>query len=267
VPIPNLLLVTACESVTAGESQRAEALPERAAVARAAAGLAVYAGIFGLAFGAVAVAGGLDVAQAVVMSVVMFSGASQFALVGIIDVAGSPFAALAAALLLGVRNAFYGVPVSAIVRPQGLVRLLTAQLVIDETTAMAVAQPSRRAGRYAFWMTGGWLFVLWNVGTLAGALIGSSINTSELGLDAAAPAIFLALLWPQLSRERGRAVACGAVAVALALVPIVPAGVPIIAAAAVAVGAGLWPQRTAASTTLGRRRRASKPPPEGEPAP
>jgi 4-azaleucine resistance transporter AzlC len=203
----------------------------------------VYAAAFGLAFGAVAVASGLSLLQACVLSVVMFTGASQFALVGIIAVAGSPYAALAAALLLGVRNAFYGVAIAGIVRPRGLARILTAQFVIDETTAMAVAQPQRRAGRYAFWSTGVGLFTMWNLGTLAGALIGSSINTSVLGLDAAAPAIFLALLWPQLSRERGLAVAAGAVAVALALVTITPAGVPIIAAAGVAIIAGLTPAR------------------------
>jgi 4-azaleucine resistance transporter AzlC len=201
----------------------------------------VYAAAFGLAFGAVAVASGLTLLQSCVLSVVMFTGASQFALVGIIAVAGSPYAALAAALLLGVRNAFYGVPIAGIVRPRGLGRIITAHFVIDETTAMAVAQPERRAGRYAFWSTGVGLFTMWNLGTLTGALIGSSINTSALGLDAAAPAIFLALLWPQLSRERGPAVAAGAVAVALALVTITPAGVPIIAAAGVAIIVGLLP--------------------------
>lgn len=203
----------------------------------------MYAGVFGLAFGAVAIAAGVSVLQAIALSAVMFTGASQFALIGILAVAGSPFAALAAALLLGVRNAFYGVPVAGIVRPRGLGRLLTAHFVIDETTAMAVAQPDRRAGRYAFWATGVCLCAMWNLGTLIGALIGSSINTSALGLDAAAPAIFLALLWPQLSRDRGHAVAAGATVLALALVTITPAGVPIIAAAGVAIAAGLAPDR------------------------
>ncbi len=203
----------------------------------------MYAGAFGLAFGAVAAAAGLSALQAVVLSAVMFTGASQFALVGILAVAGSPYAALAAALLLGLRNAFYGVPVAGIVRPRGLGRLLTAHLVIDETTAMAVAQTERRAGRYAFWTTGICLCAMWNLGTLAGALIGSSINTSALGLDAAAPAIFLALLWPQLSRDRGPAVGIGAVLVTLVLATVTPSGVPIIAAAGVAIAAGLMPER------------------------
>jgi 4-azaleucine resistance transporter AzlC len=217
---------------------------ERGAIVRAAAGIGVYAAAFGLAFGAVGLASGLDVLQTCVLSLVMFTGASQFALVGIIAVAGSPYAALAAALLLGMRNAFYGVPVAGIVQPRGLGRLLAAHFVIDETTAMTVAQKKRRAGRFAFWTTGLVLFTMWNLGTVAGALIGSSINTSDLGLDAAAPAIFLALLWPQLPRERGPVVAVGAVVVALALVTTTPAGVPIIAAAAVAVAAGLTPTTT-----------------------
>jgi 4-azaleucine resistance transporter AzlC len=241
------LLVTTLSTATtptADASSDREAFAGRTAIVRAAAGIGVYAGVFGLAFGAASAAAGLDAVEAVVMSVVMFTGASQFALVGIVGAGGSPFAALAAALLLGVRNAFYGVPVSGIVRPRGLRRLLAAHFVIDETTAMAVAQTDRRAGRYAFWVTGLLLFAMWNLGTLAGALIGSSIDPSALGLDAAAPAIFLALLWPQLSRDRGLAVACGAVLVALVLVPVVPAGVPIIAAAVVAVGAGLLPQRS-----------------------
>jgi 4-azaleucine resistance transporter AzlC len=217
-------------------------VPQRAAIMRAAAGIGVYAGLFGLAFGAVSAAAGLSVLQTVALSVMMFTGASQFALVGVLGVGGSALAALAAALLLGVRNAFYGVPVAGIVKPRGLRRLFTAHFVIDETTAMTVAQPEPPAGRYAFWATGVCLCSMWNLGTLAGALIGSSIDTASLGLDAAAPAIFLALLWPQLSRAHGRPVAIGAGVVALALVTITPAGIPIVAAAGVAIAVGLMPQ-------------------------
>ncbi len=228
------------------EGISAQGSAQRAAITRGAVGIGVYAGVFGLAFGAVAAAAGLSVVQAAALSAVMFTGASQFALVGILAVAGSPFAAMAAALLLGVRNAFYGVVVTGIVRPRGIGRFLTAHFVIDETTAMAVAQPERAAGRYAFWATGVALCAMWNLGTLVGALIGSSINTTALGLEAAAPAIFLALLWPQLSRNRGPVVAVGAVAVTLALVTLTPAGVPIIAAAGVAVAVGLMPERSRA---------------------
>jgi len=220
-----------------------EPVAGRAAITRAAAGIGLYAGAFGVTFGAVAVRSGLSVTQAVVLSAVMCTGASQFALVGVLAAGGSLLAGISAALLLGLRNAFYGVPVTRIVRPRGVARIWTAHVVVDESTAMAVAQPDTRAGRYAFLATGGTLYVLWTLGTLAGALIGSGISTSALGLDAAAPAIFLALLWPQLSQERGPGVALGAAVVALVLVPLVPAGVPIIAAAAVAILAGLRPAR------------------------
>jgi 4-azaleucine resistance transporter AzlC len=215
--------------------------PARAGITRAAAGIGLYAGAFGIAFGAVAVRSGLNLTQAAALSVVMFTGASQFALVGVLAAGGSPLAGLVAALLLGLRNAFYGVPVTQILRPRGWGRLWAAHFVVDESAAMAVAQRTKCAGRYAFWATGVTLYVLWTLGTLAGGLIGRGIDTSALGLDAAAPAIFLALLWPQLARDRGRAVALGAAVVALVLVPLVPAGLPVIAAAAVAVLAGLLP--------------------------
>jgi 4-azaleucine resistance transporter AzlC len=220
-----------------------DALPEQWEIVRAAGGIALYAAAFGFTFGAVATAAGLGTLQVVALSVVLFSGASQFALVGVLAVGGPAAAALSAALLLGCRNAFYGLPLTPILRPRGLKRLLTAQFVIDETTAMTIAQRSPRAGRFAFWATGLGLFALWNLGTLAGALVGGGIDTSAFGLDAAAPAIFLALLWPQLSRARGRTVALAAVAVTLSLITITPAGVPIIAAAGVAVVAGLLPDR------------------------
>ncbi|HET6871075.1 MAG TPA: AzlC family ABC transporter permease [Solirubrobacteraceae bacterium] len=225
-----------------------DAFPERRAILRAAAGIGLYAGVFGLTFGAVAAASGLSATQAVAMSAVMFTGASQFALVGIVAAGGAPLAALSTALLLGLRNAFYGVPVARLVRPRGLRRLWTAHFVIDETTAMAVAQPTSRAGRYAFWATGITLYALWTLGTLTGVLIGRGIDTAALGLDAAAPAIFLALLWPQLSRERAPIVALCAVIVTLSLVTVVPAGIPIIAAAAVAILAGLTPVRSRQET-------------------
>lgn len=243
-PSPYSVAMSALTTPPAPPGAGGEALPGRAAIVRAAAGIAVYAGVFGLAFGAVATAAGLSALQTAALSAIMFTGASQFALVGILAVAGPPFAALVAALLLGLRNAFYGVSIAGVVRPRGLGRLLTAHFVIDETTAMAVAQPDPRAGRYAFWATGISLFGMWNLGTLAGVLIGGSVNTSALGLDAAAPAIFLALLWPQLSRRRGPAVAIAAVVLSLALVTITPSGVPVIAAAVVAIAAGLIPERS-----------------------
>ena len=200
-----------------------------------------------MAYGAVAVGSGLHVGQAMVLSVVMFSGASQFAFAGVVAAGGSGIAAIVAALLLGARNAFYGVPMSAVLQPRGWRRLGTAHFVIDETTAMAVGQSTRQRQRYAFWATGLILFVLWQLGSLIGALLGTAIDPADFGLEAAAPAVFLALLWPALRRRDGRVVALAGAAVALALVPLAPAGVPVIAAAAVALVAGLLRRRVGSS--------------------
>jgi len=213
----------------------------RRSVLRAAVGIGVYAAAFGASFGAVATGSGLSVGQAMVLSLVMFSGASQFAFTGVAAAGGSAVAAVAAALLLGLRNAFYGVSLSRLLAPRGPARLWTAHFVIDETTAMAVAQPERNLQRYAFWSTGLILCTLWQLGTLVGALAGSATDPSQLGLDAAAPAVFLALLWPALRRREARWVALAGAAVALALVPVAPQGVPVLAAAGVAVLAGLRP--------------------------
>jgi len=221
----------------------ADPLPERAALLRAAVGVGLYAAAFGASFGAVSVGSGLSVGQTMLLSLVMFSGASQFAFVGVAAAGGSPFAAIPAALLLGVRNAFYGVPMAQLLQPRGLARLCTAHFVIDETTAMAVGQSTERAKRYAFWATGLILCALWQLGSLGGALVGTAIDPATFGLDAASPAVYLALLWPGLRTATARWVAVGGAAVALALVPVVPAGVPVVAAALVAVGAGLLPAR------------------------
>ena len=212
---------------------------ERGPIVRAAIGIGLYAGAFGMAYGAVATGSGLSVAQAMVLSLVLFSGASQFAFAGVVAAGGNPFAAIAAALLLGLRNAFYGVPMSAILTPRGLRRLGTAHFVIDETTAMAIGQPTRPAQRFAFWVTGVILFICWQLGSLAGAVLGRAIDPSDFGLEAAAPAVFLALLWPALKQTSGRLVALAGAMVALALVPFAPPGVPVLAASAVAVVAGL----------------------------
>ena len=196
-----------------------------------------------MAYGAVAIAAGLSVAQAMVLSLVMFSGASQFAFAGVVAAGGNPFAAIAAALLLGVRNAFYGVPMSAILSPHGWRRLATAQFVIDETTAMAIGQPTRPAQRYAFWVSGVILFCCWQLGSLAGAVLGRAIDPADFGLEAAAPAVYLALMWPGLRQRSARLVGLAGAGLALALVPFAPPGVPVLAAAAVALVAGLRPER------------------------
>jgi 4-azaleucine resistance transporter AzlC len=223
-----------------------EPLPERGAILKAAIGIGLYAMAFGTSFGAISVGSGLTLAQTMVLSLVMFTGASQFAFVGVATAGSSPLAAVPASLLLGVRNAFYGVPLSEILHPRGWARFWTAHFVIDETTAMAVSQATSRARRYAFWASGLILFSLWQLGSLSGALIGRAVNPSDVGLDAAAPAVFLALLWPSLRRPEARWVALGGAAVALALVPLTPPGIPVIAAASVALVAGLRPRQQGA---------------------
>jgi len=226
-----------------------EPLPDRGMILKAAIGIGLYAMAFGASFGAIAVGSGLTLAQTMALSLVMFTGASQFAFVGVAASGGSPFAAVPAGLLLGVRNAFYGVPISEILHPPGFARLWTAHFVIDETTAMAVGQATPRARRFAFWATGLILFSLWQLGSLGGALIGSAVNPEEIGLDAAAPAVFLALLWPSLRRREARWVALGGAAIALALLPIAPPGIPVVAAAVAALAGGLLPGREAAQQT------------------
>jgi 4-azaleucine resistance transporter AzlC len=221
----------------------AEPPTDRGVILKAAIGIGLYALAFGASFGAISVGSGLTLGQTQGLSLVMFTGASQFAFVGVAGTGGSAFAAVPAALLLGIRNAFYGVPISEILHPRGFARFWTAHFVIDETTAMAIGQSTARARRYAFWATGLILFSLWQLGTLVGGLVGRAINPADIGLDAAAPAVFLALLWPMLRRQEARWVALGGVAVALALIPFVPPGIPVIAAAGVALVAGLLPNR------------------------
>ena len=213
---------------------------ERSSIRRNALGIGAYAGAFGASFGAVSIAAGLGLPHTVLLSLLMFTGASQFALIGVIGSGGAMLAAVAAALLLGVRNAFYAVSMSQILGVRGRHAAVPAHFVIDETTAMAISRDDPAAQRYAFWATGLTLFGCWNIGTLAGALGGAAIGDPEsLGLDAAIPAAFLALLWPRLRDRNGRLVALGGALVATVLIPLVPAGVPVLAAAAVAVLAGL----------------------------
>lgn len=219
--------------------------PAERAVVRQALSVGVATGAYGVSFGALSVAAGLDVLQTQAMSLLMFTGGSQFAFVGIVaagGVAGAP-AGIAAASLLGVRNGLYALQVSRMLNVRGLRRLAAAQLTIDESTAVAVAQPRIRTARIGFWVTGISVFLLWNASTLCGALIGDALGDPRTyGLDAAAAAAFCALLWPRLKSRDTIAVALVASLVAIALVPRAPAGVPVLAAAGAALLAGLIPQ-------------------------
>lgn len=212
---------------------------------RTALSVSVATGLYGVSFGALSVAAGLDVPQTMALSLLMFSGGSQFAAVGVVGAGGGIGAVVATAGLLGARNGLYGVQVAPLLGAGGWRRLLAAHLTIDESTAVATAQPTRAATRAGFWWTGVGVFVLWNAFSLLGALLGDALgDPRRYGLDAAAGAAFLALLWPRLSGDDRRAtqtvrvVAAAAAVLALALTPVAPPGVPVLAAAALAVVVG-----------------------------
>ncbi|WP_062301534.1 AzlC family ABC transporter permease [Demequina subtropica] len=216
--------------------------PRLDAARQQALSVSLATGAYGLSFGALSVAAGLDVWQTCALSLLVFSGGSQFAFIGVIGAGGSPFSAVATSTFLGLRNGFYGVGLAPVLRPmRGWRRSAAAQVTIDESTAVALAQPAedRAARRAGFWWTGVGVFVAWNAITLLGALLGSRIgDPADWGLDAAAAAAFLALVWPRLAHRRAQAVAAASCVLALALTPLVPAGLPVLAAAAVAIVAG-----------------------------
>jgi len=218
----------------------------RRSVLTRAASVGVAVGAYGVSYGALATTSGLSVVQACALSVLAFTGASQFALVGVLGGGGSALAGTATALLLGTRNALYGLRLAPTLRVRGVRRLFAAQLVIDETTAMTIAQDDERASRLAFWSTGLAVFSLWNLATLLGALGASALgDPKKLGLDAAVGAAFLGLLWPRLKGRSAWVTALMSAAIALALSPVLTPGVPVLVAGlvtvAVMMGAGAGP--------------------------
>ena len=216
----------------------------RKEVLRQCLSVGVATGAYAISFGALSVAAGLNLWQTIVLSALLFSGASQFAVVGIVAAGGSGAAAVATSTLLGVRNGLYGLQMSRLLGVSGLRRLAAAQLTIDESTAVGIAQPERSAQRLGFWGTGLAVFVLWNALTILGALVGNALGDPRVyGLDAAAPAAFCALLWPRLKSGDTRAVAAVSAVIALVVAPHAPAGIPVLVAALAAVVAGLLPTR------------------------
>jgi len=223
-----------------GAAARARARPVRDGIAL---GLAV--GTSGVAFGAAAVASGMNVAQACVLSLLAFTGASQFALAGAVAAGGSLAGGAAGAILLGSRNALYGLRLADLLRLRGPRTLAAAHGVIDETTAVSLAQPDAAASRKGFWATFGTIYVTWNLTTLIGAFGAGRLGSPQsLGIDVVGPAAFLALIWPRLRAGRTeRAVGLAGAAIALAAVSFLPPGVPVILAATAALaGALLSPQ-------------------------
>lgn len=216
----------------------------RKEILRQSLSVGVATGAYAISFGALSVAAGLDLWQTIALSALLFSGGSQFAIVGVIAAAGSGAAAVATSTLLGVRNGLYGLQMSRLLGVRGLRRLAAAQLTIDESTAVGVAQPERTAQRLGFWGTGIAVFVLWNAFTILGAVLGNALGDPKVfGLDVAAPAAFCGLLWPQLKFGDARAVAAVSAVIALVVAPHAPAGIPVLVAALAAIVASLLPQR------------------------
>lgn len=208
-------------------------------------GVGLATGAYGVSFGAISTTSGLSVLQTCVLSLVVFTGASQFAFIGIIASGGNPITGAMTAVLLGSRNLFYGLSLAQKLDLDGPQRLASAHFVIDESTAMAVTRTTTRQTRLGFYWTGISIFVLWNLTTFLGALAGNAIGEPEAyGLDAAVGAAFLGLLWPRLTSWHTRVVALFGAAVALGLVPVTAAGLPIILGGGAAVVLGMaWRPR------------------------
>jgi predicted branched-subunit amino acid permease len=214
--------------------------PKRNQVDRTALSVAFTVGLYGAAFGAAGVTAGFSILQTCLLSILLFSGASQFAVVGIMGAGGAAVSAIATSTLLGFRNALYGLQMAPILKVKGLKRILAAQITIDESTAVATLQENDADRRRGFYITGVGVYIFWNLFTFLGALGASAIgDPSVWGLDAAVPAAFCGLIWPRLKNKTHFVVSAVAIAWALLLTPITPAGIPIITTVLLAVIFGL----------------------------
>ena len=213
----------------------------RSTVTRNAIGVGLATGLYGISFGALAVTSGFSFAQAQVLSLGLFSGASQFAVVGIMGAGGGALAAIATSSLLGIRNGLYALSLAWVLKLSGIKKVFASQITIDESTAMSVANvDDEELSRWAFWATGISVFVFWNIATAIGA-IGASLITDpkSFGLDAAVGAAFLALLWPRLINKQIRYIALSSALLAIILIPVVRPGLPVLASVLIAVIIGL----------------------------
>lgn len=210
--------------------------PKKNPVDRTAVSVAFTVGLYGAAFGAAGVTAGFSILQTCLLSILLFSGASQFAVVGIMGAGGAAISAIATATLLGFRNALYGLQMAPILKVSGLKRVLAAQITIDESTAVATLQENDEDRKRGFYITGVGVYIFWNLFTYLGALGASTIgDPSVWGLDAAVPAAFCGLIWPRLKNKKQFLVSALAIAWALLLTPIAPAGIPIITTVLLAV--------------------------------
>ena len=210
--------------------------PKKNQVDRTALSVAFTVGLYGAAFGAAGVTAGFSILQTCLLSILLFSGASQFAVVGIMGAGGAAISAIATATLLGFRNTLYGLQMAPILKVKGFKRVLAAQITIDESTAVATLQDTDEDRKRGFYLTGIGVYVFWNLFTFLGALGASAIgDPSVWGLDAAVPAAFLGLIWPRLKNKIQFLVSGVAIAWALLLTPVTPAGIPIITTVVLAI--------------------------------
>ncbi len=210
--------------------------PKNDALSRTSLSVAFTVGLYGAAFGAAGVTAGFSILQTCLLSLLLFSGASQFAVVGIMGAGGSAISAIATATLLGFRNALYGLQLAPILKVTGLKRILSAQITIDESTAVSTMQENNDDKVRGFFLTGIGVYVFWNLFTYLGALGASAIGDPAVwGLDAAVPAAFCGLVWPRLKDKKQFLISALAIILALSLTPISAAGVPIIATVLLAI--------------------------------
>lgn len=210
--------------------------PRNDAVERTSLSVAFTVGLYGAAFGAAGITAGFTILQTCLLSLLLFSGASQFAVVGIMGAGGSAVSAIATATLLGFRNALYGLQLAPILKVTGLKRIIASQITIDESTAVSTLQSNDSDRKRAFYLTGFGVYIFWNLFTFLGALGASAIgDPSVWGLDAAVPAAFCGLVWPRLKDKRLFLISACAIVLALLLTPITPAGIPIITTVLLAV--------------------------------
>ncbi len=210
--------------------------PRNDAVERTSLSVAFTVGLYGAAFGAAGITAGFSILQTCLLSLLLFSGASQFAVVGIMGAGGSAVSAIATATLLGFRNALYGLQLAPILKVTGLKRIIASQITIDESTAVSTLQSNDSDRKRAFYLTGFGVYIFWNLFTFLGALGASAIgDPSVWGLDAAVPAAFCGLVWPRLKDKRLFLISASAIILALFLTPITPAGIPIITTVLLAI--------------------------------
>jgi predicted branched-subunit amino acid permease len=232
-----------------GGDDEIDVAARRRSVVRQAVSVSVATGLYGISFGALAVTAGLGTLQTMILSLAMFTGGSQFAFIGVVGAGGGAASAVATSGLLGLRNGLYGLQLGPLLALRGWRRVAAAHFTIDESTAVVTAQSTQSWRRLGFWWTGLGVFVCWNSLTFVGVLAGNALGDPRAwGLDAAAAAAFLGLLWPRLTTRAARLCAGSAVAVACLLVPVAPAGVPVLGSALAAVVVGGWQARRLAGT-------------------